>query len=205
VKFLTERDMLLELNHRPGRYLVKGVEIGTLHYNDDFEENDEENILKQFIIGKTKTPQQDLEYSVNQMVQIAARALSPGVNDPYTAIACIDNLTATMCYLAEAKFPSKYRYDEDEHLRIIADVLDFEGILDASFNQIRQYSGGNNAVIIRLMEAMIVIYGFTNINTSKKAVLKHAQMILNIGERTMDEANDIQDLTERSNKILNNN
>jgi uncharacterized membrane protein len=43
------------------------------------------------------------------MVEIAARALSTGVNDPFTAIACIDNLTDTLCYLAQAKFPSKYR------------------------------------------------------------------------------------------------
>ena len=58
------------------------------------------NSTTTFVLGnrENKTAQQDLEFSIHQMVEIAARALSPGVNDPYTAIACIDHLSATMCY-----------------------------------------------------------------------------------------------------------
>jgi uncharacterized membrane protein len=112
LNIMTDFNALLELNYRPGDYLVEGVEIGKLYTNKTLEEDNLEKILFQFVIGKTKTAQQDLEFSIHQMVEIAARALSPGVNDPYTAIACIDNLTATMCYLAQVKFPSKYRVDD---------------------------------------------------------------------------------------------
>lgn len=136
------------------------------------------------------------------MVEIASRALSPGINDPYTAIACIDNLTATMSYLAQAKFPSKHLFDEEGNLRIIADILEFEGVLDAAFNQIRQFSGGSPAVMIRLMEALITIHGFTNNESHKKSVIRHAEMVLNIGKQTIKEANDLQDLTKRAQKIL---
>jgi uncharacterized membrane protein len=143
--------------------------------------NEFEKIFNQFVIGKTKTSQQDLEFSIRQMVEIAARALSPGVNDPYTAITCIDNLTSIMCYLAQAKFPSKYRFDEEGNLRVIADTSDFEGALDAAFNQIRQFSGGSPAVIIRLMEALITIHEFTSKENHKEAVIKHAEMVLSSG------------------------
>jgi len=136
------------------------------------------------------------------MVEIAVRALSPGVNDPYTAIACIDNLTSTMSYLAETKFPSKYRFDEEGKLRVIANILDFEGVLDAAFNQIRQFSTGSTAVIIRLMEALTIIQQFTKIESHKKAVIKHAKMVLSIGEQTIKEKNDINDLKDRAAKIL---
>lgn len=197
-----KHDVLLELYHRSGSYLVEGLEIGALYSNEHWEKDKLKKILTHFVIGKTKTFQQDLEFSIHQMVEIAARALSPGVNDPYTAIACIDNLTATMSYLAQAKFPSKYRYDEEEKLRIIADTLDFEGVLDAAFNQIRQFSGGSTAVIIRLMEALTIIHGFTKKDRHKKAVLKHAGMVLNIGKQTINEENDLHDLIERSNEIL---
>ena len=61
------------------------------------------------------------------MVEIAVRALSPGVNDPYTAIACIDNLTSTMSYLAETKFPSKYRFDEEFWAEVNALLKDYVG------------------------------------------------------------------------------
>jgi uncharacterized membrane protein len=136
------------------------------------------------------------------MVEIAARALSTGVNDPYTAITCIDNLTAIMCYLAQAEFPSKYRLDEEGNLRIIADTLHFEGILDTAFNQIRQFSEDSPAVTLRLMEALITIQGFTSNEKQKKAVIKHAEMVLSSGKLNFEEKNDIDDLTERAVKIL---
>lgn len=161
-----------------------------------------DELLSQFVFGKTKTSQQDLEFSIHQMVEIAARALSPGVNDPYTAIACIDNLTATMCYLAEAKFPSKYRLDKDGKLRVIADVLEFEGVLDAAFNQIRQFSGGSTAVIIRLMEALTTILEFTKRESHKNAVIYHAEMVLRMGKESIKEKSDLNDLEERAKRIL---
>lgn len=197
-----EEDALLTLYHRSNSYLAEGVEIGTIYSDAGWEEDKLEQILNQFVIGKTKTAQQDLEYSIHQMVEIAARALSPGINDPYTAIACIDNLTTTLCRLAQVQFPSKYRYDENGKIRIVADVLKFEGVLDAAFNQIRQFSGGSTAVIIRLMEALIIIQRFTQREEHKKAVIKHAKMVLTIGEQTIKEENDIQDLKERANQIL---
>ncbi len=202
LKLVASNDSLFKLEHRPGSFLVKGGEIGVLYANEDWNEESIDELLKQFVIGKTKTSQQDLEFSIHQMVEIAARALSPGVNDPYTAIACIDNLTATMCYLAQAKFPSKYRIDEDGNLRIIADILDFEGVLDAAFNQIRQFSGGSTAVIIRMMEALKTILNMVKKESHRKAIIKHVEMVYRQGKETIKEENDFQDLKERSSKIL---
>ncbi len=202
MKFVVGHDALFKLYFRPGSYIVEGVEIGEIYSNTPLEKDTIELILKQFVIGKTKTSQQDLEFSIHQMVEIAARALSSGVNDPFTAIACIDNLTTTMSYLTQVKFPSKYRYDDEGKLRIVSNVLDFEGVLDAAFNQIRQFSRGSTAVIIRLMEALTIIHGFTVKANHKNAVRKHAEMVLNVGKQNIKEENDIQDLIERSEKIL---
>ncbi|MBK8489318.1 MAG: DUF2254 domain-containing protein [Saprospirales bacterium] len=195
-------DGLIELYFRPGAHLVEGIEIGKLYSNDGLNKEQIESISRQFVIGKTRIAQQDLEYSIDQMVEIAARALSPGVNDPYTAIACIDNLTATLCHLSQISFPSKYRIDEEQKLRIIADTLDFEGVLDVSFNQIRQFSAGSTAVIIRLMEALTTINAFSKKENYKKAVIKHAKMVLNTGKESIKEENDLNDLLERSKKLL---
>jgi uncharacterized membrane protein len=202
MKIVSENGTLLKLHHRPGSFLVEGEEIAILYAKKEQEEASLKNILEQFIFGKTKTSQQDLEYSIHQMVEIAARALSPGINDPYTAIACIDNLTATLCYLAQAKFPSKYRVDKDDNLRVIADVLDFEGVVDAAFNQIRQFSGGSTAVIIRLMEALITILDIVKMESYKRVVIKHAEMVYRQGKESIIEENDLQDLIKRSDKIL---
>jgi uncharacterized membrane protein len=199
---VADLDGLFELYFRPGGYMVEGMDIGSYYSSKKIEKEAIHTIINQFVIGKTKTSQQDLEFSIHQMVEIAARALSPGINDPYTAIACIDNLTATMSYLAQAKFPSKYRFDAENNLRVIANILDFEGVLDAAFNQIRQFSGGSTAVIIRLMEALNTINGFTEHKAHKKAVIKHAKMVLDKGIKAITEENDLNDLKERSKKII---
>lgn len=202
LNLMTEFNALLELKYRPGDYIVENVAIGKLYTNEKVEEEKLEKIIFQFVIGKTKTALQDLEFSIHQMVEIAARALSPGVNDPYTAIACIDNLTSTMCYLAEVKFPSKYRVDDNKKLRVIADTLDFEGVLNASFNQIRQFSAGSTAVIIRLMEVLTIIHEFAKKEQYRKAIMKHVEMTLNVGKESIKEKNDLEDLIERSKKIF---
>ncbi|MGQ7868762.1 DUF2254 domain-containing protein [Sunxiuqinia sp. sy24] len=202
LKMMTNSEALFELNYRPGDYLVEGIEIGKLYTNEKMEKEEVAKILFQFVIGKTKNSQQDLEFSIHQMVEIASRALSPGINDPYTAITCIDNLTATVCYLAQAKFPSKYRIDDKKELRIIADTIDFEGVLDASFNQIRQFSAGSTAVIIRLMEVLLIIHEFATKENYKKAIVKHVKMTLNVGKQSIKEENDLEDLIERSKKIM---
>jgi len=201
MKLMTKLDALIELNYRPGDFITKDIELGKLYINEKLEEDILEKILFQFSIGKTKTSQQDLEFSIQQMVEIAVRALSPGINDPFTAIACIDNLTATMCYLVQTEFPSKYRLDDKKKLRVIADRLEFEGILDAAFNQIRQFSAGNTAVIIRLMEVLIIIHGFAKKERYKKAIIKHVKMTLHVGKESIKEKNDLEDLLERSKKI----
>ncbi len=191
---VSKNDAFLTLHYRPGAHLLPGVELAVLHTHDKWGDEKLKKLMGHIVIGKTKTAQQDLEYSIHQMVEIAARALSPGVNDPYTAIACVDNLASTMAYLAQAKFPSKYRYDEQG--------TEFEGVLDAAFNQIRQFSGGSPSVIIRLMEALSTILSLTKDESRRKAVLRHASMVLNIGKQTIKEENDLQDLKERAEKIL---
>lgn len=198
----SDKDGIVELGTRPGHFIVENEEIGRFHYNEVNEKNPLGNLSDHFIIGKTRTPNQDLEFSILQMVEIAARALSPGVNDPFTAIACIDNLTSSIAKLAQINFPSRYRFDQDKKLRVIANPFTFEGIVNAAFNQIRQFSASSPSVIIRLMEAMITLEQFAPNESQKKTILKHAKMILNIGKETITEENDLNDLLERSKQII---
>ncbi|GAB5552537.1 MAG: DUF2254 domain-containing protein [Saprospiraceae bacterium] len=192
-----EFDLLIELDCSPGDYLVKGMVIGIIHSNKILEEADLEEFQAYFITGNTRTHQQDAEYSIHQLVEIASKALSPGINDPYTAIACIDNLATSITDLSSIQFPSKYRFDEDKKLRIIAEVLYFEGMVDVAFNQIRQFSKGSPAVVIRLMEALIIINKAVEQEAHQKAIKKHAKMVLNLAEQSFSEPNDIEDLRKR--------
>ncbi|MFC3417693.1 DUF2254 domain-containing protein [Algoriphagus hitonicola] len=197
-----EKNIMMNLYYRPGSYLVIGMELAKIYSQKELEKDDLEQLIDHFVIGKTKTAQQDLEHSIHQMVEIAVRALSPGINDPYTAISCIDNLSTTMSYLTQSRLPSKYRYDSNQTLRIIADNLGFEGMMDAAFNQIRQFAGAIPAVLIRMMEAFITINEFAKKKTHQEAIIKHAEMVLRVGRETIKEKHDLKDLEERAEKIL---
>jgi uncharacterized membrane protein len=202
LKIACKLDVLIELNFRPGDHLVEDIEIAKVYSNNILEKEEIKNICNQFVIGKTKVGDQDVEFSIHQMVEIASRALSPGVNDPYTAMTCIDNLTASLCLFTKTNFPSKYRIDEKGNLRMIANITNFEGLMDASFNQIRQFSSGSTAVIIKLMEGLITIYQFAKKEDQKKAVIKHTKMVLNVGKQSIKEPIDYTDLEERSKIIF---
>jgi len=204
IKLISKIGGVLHLHSRPGQYMVAGMDIATLYIHENIAQERLNKIVKQFVIGKTKMAQQDLEYSIHQMVEVAVRALSPGINDPFTAIACIDNLTSTLCTLVQIKLPSPYRYDEENKLRVIAEASDFEGVLDAAFNQIRQFSNGSPAVMIRLLEALTRINEFTRDEHYKKTIFKHAKMVLNLGEETIIEPNDLQDLQVRFKQVRSN-
>lgn len=196
-----EENILLELHFRPGKFLVEGENLVSINSVGPVPEKLFKKIQKNFIVGNTRTPQQDVEHSIYQMVEIASRALSPGINDPFTAIACIDNLSSNLCSLTKVKFPSKYRLDEVGQLRVIVDQFTFDGLLDAAFNQIRQFSAGNPSVAIRLMDAFITIHQFAILEEQKKAVKRHATMVMNVAKSDFKEPSDLKDLEVRFKKL----
>lgn len=199
-----ENEYLIVSHQRIGGYIVKDEPIISIHSKTKFTDESTINFENNYVLGSSRTTQQDAEHSIHQMVEIACRALSPGINDPFTAIACIDNLTSTLCYLTRVKFPSKYKFDENDKLRYVFEPLTFQGMLDAAFLQIRQFSKGSPAVVIRLMEAMIKIHDYTSHKFHKEAVKEHAEMILKVAEDSFEDSHDLEDMRERSQKILKN-
>lgn len=193
---------LIVAHHKIGGYVVKNQPIVTIYSKTEFKEHYPLNLDNYLIIGTSRTPQQDAEHSIQQMVEIACRALSPGINDPFTAISCIDNLTSTMCYLTQVKFPPSYKFDDDDQLRYVFKPLTYQGMLDAAFLQIRQFSKGSPSVVIRLLEAMITIHDFASHSIQKMAVQKHAKMIMRVAESSFEDARDLEDIRKRSKVIL---
>jgi uncharacterized membrane protein len=197
ISIAQDNDCIIILHHRPGDYLVRDMLLCQVLCNKECSSEVYKKIQDDFIIGKVRTPLQDAEFSIHQMVEVASRALSSGVNDPYTAIACIDNLTSVMCYLTKVAFPGPYRYDSQDKLRIIAENHSFSGMLNAAFNQIRQYGKSSPSVMIRLLEAMNTISTFARNRNQQELIVQHAEMIMNAAEKTFSEKRDLDDLKER--------
>jgi uncharacterized membrane protein len=202
MKIATENDLMLRLEHRPGDFVIENNEL--VKVGPPGRANDELSgkIRDAFIFGTQRTHLQDVEFSVHQLVEVAVRALSPGVNDPFTAVACIDRLAAALCLLAQRSFPSPYRFDDDHQLRVIARPVTFSGVVDAAFNQIRQYGRSSAAATVRLLEAIALIGKCAQRQEDRDALLTQAVMIERGSHEGLPEERDRQDVQERFRKAV---
>ena len=198
-----KQNMVLESSHRPGDLMVKDMTLVKVHSDYSLDEKVIQKISDAFIIGEYRTPTHDAEFSIHQLVEIISRALSSGINDPFTAITALDKLTANLSELASNRFASGFRFDDEGHLRLILNPLTFDGMVNASFNQVRQYSTANPAVLIRLMESLFTIKQFTRDQTRLDVLRRHADMTMRAGEKAFDEPEDIKDLRLRYDQFLN--
>jgi uncharacterized membrane protein len=111
-------------------------------------------IRSAFVIGPMRTMQQDVEFGVLQIVDIALKAISPAVNDPSTAINCIDQLTRILIRWAGRAPPATLLSDPPYVVRVIVPWIDFDHLLDTALEQIRHYSVSDVAVSLRLLRAL---------------------------------------------------
>ncbi len=146
------QDIVIIVTERAGHYLLRCGEHVIVHSPARPVEVVEAGIRAAFTIGAARTSAQDPEYGIRQLVEIATRALSPGINDPFTAIAVIDRLgTSLEVAFAHGQQHSVYR-DKDGCVRVVANRSDDAGLLDAAFHPIRQSSGGHPAILIHLAD-----------------------------------------------------
>ncbi|AFY56526.1 putative membrane protein [Rivularia sp. PCC 7116] len=203
-----KHNLMVKILTHPGKFVIQGgylVKILSMA-SDNYKTPDFKDIQKQiqqaFILGRERNEQQDVEFPINQLVEIALRALSPSLNDPFTAIRCIDHLSAGLSRLAQTNFPSPYRYDGFDNLRVIAYPVTFAGLTDAAFNQIRQNCCGDVAVTVRLLESIAVIAEYTENSQHKKALRRHADLILKGSRQELAFEEDKQDVEQRYAAVL---
>ncbi len=197
LKLAEEEDLVLRLERRPGQYIIKGSPLAAVWPADRMTDALTEKTNAAFVLGNQRTDSQDVEFPIDQLVEIAARALSPGVNDPFTAITCVDRLGSALCRLAQRDLPSPYRFDEQERLRLIASTVTFGDIADAAFNQIRQYSRTSAPVALRLLETIAFIAAAAHREEDRTALRRHAEMIARGAREALPEAEDRRAVEER--------
>ncbi|MBC1224919.1 DUF2254 domain-containing protein [Nostoc sp. UCD121] len=204
MKIACKHNLLIRLKVRPGKFLIQGSDLALVFPGKKVNKKLTKQINDAFILGKERTEQQDIEFPIDQLVEIALRAISPGINDPFTAIRCIDRISAGLCHLVQRDFPSPYRYDKNKKLRFIAEGVDFQGLVDRAFNQIRQYGKSDAGVTIRLLEAIAVIATYTNNSKYQVSLHHHADMILQDSREGLSQEQDYKDVEESYYQVIKN-
>jgi uncharacterized membrane protein len=117
-----------------------------------------------------------VDFALFRLVEIALRALSPGINDPFTAMACIDWLAAGLAVLQDRETPSPYLHDREGYLRVVTRPQTFEGLLASAFDQIRRTGRGNLAIGLKLLGAMSGLLAQARDEEQREALLAQGQV-----------------------------
>jgi len=133
--------------------------------------------------------EQDAAFGIRQIVDVALKALSPGIIDTTTAVTCVDYLTAILARIAPRQIPSSRRYEEGE-LRVIAKGPSFESLLAESFDQIRSNAKGDIAVLSRMLDALQTLASVTVSPHRRRMLCEQVQWIAELAERTVESAHD---------------
>ncbi len=151
-----DKDLRIEVAVRAGQYLLAKGEHFTVFAADDGIGDDTIDALRACVtIGLQNTTAQDLEFSIRQLTEIAVRALSPGVNDPFTAVAVVDRLAAAFEEVQQRPLPYRQHYDDQGVLRLIVSRSCYRRLLDTGFRLIRQAGAGEPLVLMRMAARLV--------------------------------------------------
>ncbi|MGE0034988.1 MAG: DUF2254 domain-containing protein [Xanthobacteraceae bacterium] len=172
----TACDLLVRIATRPGRFVLEDDVIMTASPADRVSEETVADLCATLIIGRDRTPTQDIEFSIRRIVEIAQRALSPGLNDPTTAIYCLDRLAEVFARLATRSFPLPWRRDDEGRLRVVTEPTTLEELVCPAFAAVARYGTADADVMTHLLAIMRMVAQRTSAN-SAAAILALANEI----------------------------
>lgn len=180
-----ERQVVVRMEHGIGEFVIEGMALVSVAGGKGVDDEMVAALNAAYVVERQRTLEQDAAFGIRQIVDIAMKALSPGINDSTTAIMCVDYLGAILTRIAGRAMPSVYRLDEAGELRVVARSASFQSMLAEAFDQIRQNAQGNAAVLLRQLEALEIIAGRTTSAAGRQALRQQAEMIGEAADRTI--------------------
>ena len=135
---MTDQDVLTIL-HRDGGALT---------------DETEELLARLMLVADKRMAEATIEFEIDALVEVALRALSPGVNDPFTAMACVDHLADGMRLLATGKEHCLANRDADDVVRVIHKLATFREHLERAFGPILAAASDNEMVLGHIERAV---------------------------------------------------
>ncbi len=199
--FARGRGVVARMERRIGEFVTEGTPLVSLSAGGRPDERATEELNDIFTINHTRTVEQDAAFGIRQLVDIALKALSPGINDSTTATTCVDYLSSILSVLARKRVESRYRADGGE-LRVIAVGPTYAGLVAASFDQIRQNAEGNVAVLARMLGAVERLASGTGSPLRRQVLARHARLVAETAERSVEPEYDRSQLNDSFRRAL---
>ena len=197
-----EFDLLVRVRHRPGDFVAEGDTLVLAWPPDHLTDEVEDAVRRAFAWGRQRTARQDVRFLVNELVEIAARALSPGVNDPFTAVSCLDWLSAALKDLADRDFPAAERYDDDGRLRVVAFPTTFGDFVEGVYAQLRPYVAADRNAALHALKTIGEVAGRATDDSQRDALRHEADAIAEGAEAALTLDADRTSVRERHREVV---
>jgi uncharacterized membrane protein len=194
-------DAVIRLSHRPGHFLVAGRPLATV-WPRGAAPQVALGLSEAHVTGPHRTLMQDPVFAIDQLVEIAIRALSPAVNDTFTALTCIDWLSAGVSRVSGRTLAEGVYRDGSGRVRLIESDPSYARMVNRAFDKVRQAARGMPAVIIRMLDALTAIVEQAPSLEQRKILARQAKMILESSEDSVPEKNDRDDIALRYQRFL---
>ncbi|KAA2253970.1 DUF2254 domain-containing protein [Solihabitans fulvus] len=201
VRIAARLDAVIHLPYRPGHFLVQGHPLAVV-WPPEAAAQVAYHLQRAQLTGPHRTLTQDVSFGIDQLVEIAIRALSPAVNDTFTAMTCIDWLGDSLCKIAGVWHPVGVHRDQRGDIRVISDQVSYDRLVQRAFEKIRQAGVGMPAVMIRQLDALAKIMEQTRDSEQSQVLLDQAAMIQRANLATVPEESDRADVERRYNALL---
>jgi len=182
-------DAVILLAHRPGHFIVAGRPLATV-WPRQAAGRVAMALERAHVTGPHRTLIQDPVFAIDQLVEIAIRALSPAVNDTFTALTCIDWLCDGLCKISGRDLTEGVYRDRSGRVRLIEVAPSYARMVNRAFDKIRQAGRGMPAVAIRQVDALARIMEYTADPARRAALLRQADMILRAADEAIPEPED---------------
>jgi uncharacterized membrane protein len=201
VRIAASSDAVISLLHRPGHFVVAGQPLAVVW--PTFAAPDvAESLDREHIVGANRTMTQDPGFAIDQLVEVAIRALSPAVNDTFTALNCIDWLGDCLCRAAADPLPDGIYRDSGGAIRLIDRPITFDRLVKGASDKIRQAGRGIPAVLIRQLENLHKVAFALGEEGDRAIIREHAEMILRASEHSVPEAHDRDDVKVAYDELM---
>ncbi|MBV9091587.1 MAG: DUF2254 domain-containing protein [Mycobacteriaceae bacterium] len=196
VRIAARAEAVIRLPYRPGHFLVEGRELAAV-WPPEAADEVARYLERAQITGPHRTLTQDVAFGIDQLVEIAIRALSPATNDTFTALTCVDWLGDSLCKIARVWAPTQVHRDSAGAIRLISDQVSFERLIQRAFEKIRQAGHGMPAVMIRQLDALTTIMEQTTDPARARSIMEQAEMIQRANLESVPEVSDRGDVERR--------
>jgi len=201
IALAAKKGAVIRLLHRPGHFVVRGHPLARV-WPPGAADAVSEALRVAHITGSSRTLAQDLPFAVDQLVEIAIRALSPAVNDTFTALTCIDWLGESLCKVTTRWRPLRVHRDGHGYVRVITAHVSYARLVERAFEKIRQAGRGMPAVLIRQLEALAKIIDHTTTEQQRELLLEQAALILEASQQSVPQVSDRADVQRAYDDVV---